>query len=47
LQELGVPYLFTTACEANESPERYRDAPRFDKPVRLSSIVEAIREQMT
>lgn len=43
LQELGVPYLFTTACEENEIPERYRKAPRFDKPVRLSSILDAIR----
>lgn len=47
LQELGVPYLFTTACEASEIPERYRLAPRFEKPVRLSSILAAIREQVT
>lgn len=47
LQELGVPYLFTTACEMDEIPERYRRAPRFDKPVRLSSILDAIRQQVT
>jgi len=47
LQELGVPYLFTTACEEDEIPERYRDKPRFDKPVRLSSILDAIREHVT
>lgn len=47
LQELGVPYLFTTACEPSEIPERYRLAPRFEKPVRLSSILAAIREQVT
>jgi CheY-like chemotaxis protein len=47
LQELGVPYLFTTACELDEIPERYRRAPRFDKPVRLSSILDEIRKQVT
>ncbi|HKR34585.1 MAG TPA: hypothetical protein VJT10_07090 [Steroidobacteraceae bacterium] len=47
LQELGVPYLFTTACESSEIPERYRCAPRFEKPVRLDSILAAIREQVT
>lgn len=43
LQELGVPYLFTSACEPHEIPEQYRYAPRFDKPARLSSIIAAIR----
>lgn len=47
LQQLGVPYLFTTACELDEIPERYRSAPRFDKPVRLTSIIEAIRAQVS
>jgi CheY-like chemotaxis protein len=47
LQELGVPYLFTTACEPGDVPERYRCAPCFEKPVRLSSILEAIRERLT
>lgn len=47
LQQLGVPYVFTTACEQNEIPERYRNAPRFDKPVRLTSIIDAIRAQVT
>jgi CheY-like chemotaxis protein len=45
LQELGVPYLFATACETKEIPERYRRAPRYEKPIRLSSIIEAIRQQ--
>lgn len=45
LQELGVPYLFATACEPKEIPERYRRAPRCEKPIRLSSIIEAIRQQ--
>ena len=46
LEQLGVPYLFTTACEPHEIPERYRLAPRFDKPIRLTSIIAAIREQI-
>jgi CheY-like chemotaxis protein len=46
LEQLGVPYLFTTACEPDEIPERYRLAPRFDKPIRLTSIIAAIREQI-
>jgi CheY-like chemotaxis protein len=46
LQQLGVPYLFTSACEPDEIPEQYRLAPRFDKPVRLTSIIAAIREQI-
>jgi len=46
LEQLGVPYLFTTACEPNEIPEHYRLAPRFDKPIRLTSIIAAIREQI-
>jgi CheY-like chemotaxis protein len=46
LAELGVPYLFTSACEPDEIPEQYRFAPRFDKPIRLSSIIAAIREQI-
>ena len=46
LEELGVPYVFTSACEENEIPEHYRRAPRFDKPTRLSSIIDAIREQV-
>jgi CheY-like chemotaxis protein len=45
LLQLGVPYLFTTACEQSEIPERHRRAPRFEKPIRLTSILEAIREQ--
>jgi CheY-like chemotaxis protein len=45
LQQLGVPYLFATACEQSEIPERHRRAPRFEKPVRLTSILEAIRVQ--
>ncbi|HEV8330020.1 MAG TPA: response regulator [Steroidobacteraceae bacterium] len=47
LQELGVPYLFTSACEPDEIPEQYRFAPRFDKPIRLSSIIAAIRAQIS
>lgn len=46
LEQLGVPYLFTSACEPNEIPEHYRLAPRFDKPIRLTSIIAAIREQI-
>jgi CheY-like chemotaxis protein len=46
LEQLGVPYLFTSACEPDEIPEQYRCAPRFDKPVRLTSIIAAIREQI-
>jgi CheY-like chemotaxis protein len=46
LEQLGVPYLFTTACEPDEIPEQYRLAPRFDKPIRLTSIIAAIREQI-
>jgi CheY-like chemotaxis protein len=47
LEQLGVPYLFTTACEPWEIPEHYRRAPRFDKPVRLSSVIAALRAQIT
>jgi CheY-like chemotaxis protein len=46
LEELGVPYVFTSACEASDIPEHYRLAPRFDKPIRLSSILDAIRDQV-
>jgi CheY-like chemotaxis protein len=46
LEQLGVPYLFTTACEPDEIPEQYRLVPRFDKPIRLTSIIAAIREQI-
>jgi len=46
LEELGVPYVFTSACEPHEIPEHYRQAPRFDKPIRLSSILDAIRDQI-
>jgi CheY-like chemotaxis protein len=46
LEQLGVPYLFTSACEPDEIPEHYRLAPRFDKPIRLTSIIAAIREQI-
>jgi CheY-like chemotaxis protein len=47
LDELHVPYIFTTGCEPDEIPERYRFVPRFDKPVRVTSIVEALRGQLT
>jgi CheY-like chemotaxis protein len=47
LEQLGVPYLFTTACEVSDIPEHYRLVPRFDKPVRLSSVIAAIRAQIT
>lgn len=47
LDELHVPYVFTTGCEANEIPERYRFVPRFDKPVRMTSIIDALRGQVT
>ena len=46
LEELGVRYLFATACEPGEIPARYRRVPRFDKPVRLTSILDAIRQQV-
>ncbi|HKU14255.1 MAG TPA: hypothetical protein VJQ52_07645 [Steroidobacteraceae bacterium] len=46
LDELGVRYLFTTACEADDIPARYRRVPRFDKPVRLTSVLDAIRQQV-
>jgi CheY-like chemotaxis protein len=46
LEELGVPYVFTSACEPNDIPEHYRLAPRIDKPIRLSSILDAIRDQI-
>lgn len=46
LEELGVPYLFTSACEPHEIPEHYRRAPRFDKPTRLSSVIAAIGDQI-
>jgi CheY-like chemotaxis protein len=45
LEQLGVPFLFATACEQDEIPERHRRVPRFEKPIRLTSILEAIREQ--
>jgi CheY-like chemotaxis protein len=47
LQQLGVPYLFTTGYEATEIPDRYQLAPRFEKPVGTGTIVDAIREQVT
>jgi CheY-like chemotaxis protein len=47
LQQLGVPYLFTTGYESTEIPDRYKLAPRFEKPVGVGAILDAIREQMT
>ena len=47
LQQLGVPYLFTTGYEAAEIPDRYKLAPCFEKPVGTGAIVDAIREQLT
>ena len=47
LQQLGVPYLFTTAYEATEIPDRYRLAPRFEKPVGTGTLLDAIRDQVT
>ena len=47
LQQLGVPYLFTTGYEAAEIPDRYRRAPCFEKPVGTGAIVAAICEQLT
>ncbi|HKQ12408.1 MAG TPA: hypothetical protein VJT80_03180 [Steroidobacteraceae bacterium] len=46
LQQLGVPYLFTTGYESTEIPDRYKLAPRFEKPVGVSAILDAIREQV-
>jgi CheY-like chemotaxis protein len=47
LQQLGVPYLFTTGYEATEIPDRYRLAPRFEKPVGTGAILDALRDQMS
>ena len=47
LEQLGVPYLFTTGCEATDIPDRYKLAPRFEKPVGIGAILDAIRQQLT
>jgi hypothetical protein len=44
LQQL--PYLFTPGYEAAEIPDRYKLAPRFEKPIGTGTIVEAIRQQL-
>lgn len=46
LQQLGIPYLFTTGYEATEIPDRYKRAPCFEKPVWTGAILDAIREQL-
>lgn len=46
LQQLGVPYLFTTGYEATEIPDRYRLALRFEKPVGTGAILDALRDQV-
>jgi len=46
LEAMHVPYVFTTGCEPDEIPERYRCVPRFEKPVRVTSIIDAIRGQL-
>jgi hypothetical protein len=47
LQQLGVPYLFTTGYEATEIPDRYKFAPHCGKPIRTSAILDAIEQQLT
>jgi CheY-like chemotaxis protein len=46
LQQLAVPYLFTTGYEATEIPDRYKLAPRFEKPVGVGAILDALRDQV-
>jgi CheY-like chemotaxis protein len=46
LQQLSVPYLFTTGYEAAEIPTRYRLAPRFEKPIGTGAIIDVIRQQV-
>jgi len=47
LQQLGVPFLFTTGYEATEIPDRYKLAPLFEKPIGISAILDAIEQQLT
>jgi hypothetical protein len=42
LEQLGVPYLFATAYNELEIPERYRAAPVCEKPVSLASILDTL-----
>lgn len=42
LRAHAVPFLFATGLEADALPDRFRDVPRFDKPVRLQAIIAAL-----
>lgn len=43
LRQLGVPYLFVTGYGENHIDPAHQAVPHLHKPVRLSSILEAIR----
>ena len=44
LRQLGVPYVFVTGYGEDDIDPAHRAAPHLHKPVRLSSIIEAIRQ---
>lgn len=42
LRAQAVPFLFATGLDPEALPERFRDVPRFDKPVRLQAVIAAL-----
>ena len=43
LQECGVPFLFLTGYEPLAIPDRWRDAPRVEKPFEVQALLQAVR----
>ena len=43
LQERGVPFLFLTGYEPLAIPDRWRDAPRIEKPFETEALLRALR----
>ncbi|MET0660861.1 MAG: response regulator [Steroidobacteraceae bacterium] len=46
LEARHVPYVFHTGHDELGLPERYRSVPRCEKPIRIETVVEIVRQQL-
>jgi DNA-binding response OmpR family regulator len=47
LQELKIPFVFTTGYDATALSPRYRTVPRFEKPVDVAAIAATLTAAIT
>jgi CheY-like chemotaxis protein len=46
LEQLGIPFVFATECDAATIPERYAHIPLCSKPVEAAEVIRALERRM-